>query len=271
MPDLIDPLFTESAETVEYSCWLPRRRRSAGTARRLLREFLAEQEDGERFAWAAQLILSELFGNAVQHARTPPGRLVYVRFGLALDLLRVEVHDASDARPRMREVGEDAEQGRGLALVARLAVRWGCCPRVGGVGKAVWAVVGPDEPVEQGGAVEMVRKSRTSEDSPVVVEIQGITAPATFRRLPDAVMAVWESLRALPLGSTQYEAYKFFMTRPDAVERINEFLDRDGQLDLSFSLDNCSHAVRFRRVAPSSPWPLLREKRQAALRPILSG
>ncbi|WP_354642908.1 hypothetical protein [Kitasatospora camelliae] len=87
-------------------------------------------------------------------------------------------------------------------------------------------------------------------DGQVVVEIEGVTAPAMFARLPDAVAAVWGAMRALPLGNTQYEAYKYFFTRPDAVERVTEFIQRDGELNLSFSMDGRSHRVR---VCPAKP------------------
>lgn len=113
-------------------------------ARRLLREFLAQVEGGDLCVDSAELVLSELVGNAVQHARTPPGRLIFVRFELAHGLLRIEVHDADGERPRVRTGGWEAECGRGLWLVDRLSVEWGCCPRAGGIGKALWAVLGPE-------------------------------------------------------------------------------------------------------------------------------
>ncbi|GAA2750948.1 hypothetical protein GCM10010440_61290 [Kitasatospora cinereorecta] len=67
--------------------------------------------------------------------------------------LLIEVHDASGERPALRpEVGGEAESGRGLRLVTALAVAWGCCPRPGGVGKFVWALVGPVEGESGGGS-----------------------------------------------------------------------------------------------------------------------
>lgn len=80
---------------------------------------------------------------------------------------------------------------------------------------------------------------------PVTVEIEDITQPAQFNDLADAVAALWESLRALPIGSYQYEAYRDFFGG-DAVERIEEFLERDGQLALSFAMAGRSHAVWVR-------------------------
>ncbi|GAA2149261.1 hypothetical protein GCM10009760_42160 [Kitasatospora kazusensis] len=77
----------------------------------------------------------------------------------------------------------------------------------------------------------------------ITVSIEGITAPATFQRLPDALAALWEALRVLPLGWTQYEAYRYFFG-PGAVQRVEGFLERDGELTLSFALAGRSHAVR---------------------------
>ncbi|MET9613892.1 ATP-binding protein [Kitasatospora indigofera] len=129
----------------EYSCWLPRHRRSPGVARLLLRTFLGGFADGERFAEAGELLLSELVTNAVEHARVPAGRLVKVAFALRAERLRVEVHDAAPQRPELRPVPvqPDAEAGRGLLLVRELSDRWGCCPRAGGTGKFVWFECAP--------------------------------------------------------------------------------------------------------------------------------
>ncbi|MGE7434087.1 hypothetical protein [Kitasatospora sp. NPDC001175] len=86
----------------------------------------------------------------------------------------------------------------------------------------------------------------STDNLPVVVEIEGITAPATFTRLPDALTAVWDALKLLPLGTLQADAFRYFLTRPDAAERTTEFLRRDGRLDLSFTLHGRTHAVRLR-------------------------
>ncbi|MEV7023451.1 ATP-binding protein [Kitasatospora sp. NPDC093558] len=126
----------------KFSYWLPRHHKSVAAARKLLREFLADQPGGEPFISNGELVLSELVTNAVLHARTAPGRLIYMQFELCPDLLRIEVHDADSTRPTLQPADCHDEAGRGLWLVSQLASRWGCCPRVGGVGKAVWAMVG---------------------------------------------------------------------------------------------------------------------------------
>ncbi|MER8071510.1 ATP-binding protein [Streptomyces sp. NPDC094034] len=91
---------------------------------------------------AAVLVLSELLTNAVRHAHVSPGREIETRF-LPVRLpaphgLRIEVHDASPARPARRAGDVDACDGRGLVIVDALADEWGVGDRVG-VGKMVWA------------------------------------------------------------------------------------------------------------------------------------
>ncbi|MBV6699384.1 ATP-binding protein [Kitasatospora aureofaciens] len=127
----------------EFACWLPRHRKSVGEARGILRGFLGGLTGGEPYVAVGELVLSELVTNAVRHARAPRDRRLWVRFELSPGVLRIEVHDASSVRPTVRRAGGDDEAGRGLWLVEQLSQRWGCCPRAGGIGKAVWALVGP--------------------------------------------------------------------------------------------------------------------------------
>ncbi|MET3986097.1 ATP-binding protein [Streptomyces sp. PvR034] len=124
--------------------WIvPRGPRAPGRARALLRAQFTEWAVGADPTGTAELLLSELVTNAVRHARAPHGRDIGVRLARYDGLLRVEVSDAGPAPVLVvREAGEGDERGRGLAIVAALAVRWGQCPRPGGVGKAVWAEVG---------------------------------------------------------------------------------------------------------------------------------
>ncbi|WP_234477353.1 ATP-binding protein [Streptomyces sp. MBT65] len=118
---------------------LPRNPRSAGHARTLLRLQLTDWRIAGEVADTAELLLSELVTNSIRHARTPPGREIGVRFATYDGRLRVQVADASDHRPQPREAALEDEGGRGLTLVRSLAERWGCCPRLHGIGKATWA------------------------------------------------------------------------------------------------------------------------------------
>ncbi|MFD8782244.1 ATP-binding protein [Kitasatospora sp. NPDC059599] len=128
-----------------FSARLDSRTASTPLARLFLRAYLAGLPSGERYADTAELLLGELFANAVQHADAPADRLIEVRFAVVRDRLRLEVHDAGTGRPSLSTApaDADAECGRGLFLVNALAERWGCCPRSGGIGKFVWALIAP--------------------------------------------------------------------------------------------------------------------------------
>ncbi|MFH9007218.1 ATP-binding protein [Streptomyces afghaniensis] len=88
------------------------------------------------------LIAAELAANAVCHGRVP-GRDFHLRLIAAPVLLRIEVSDTrGEWRPAVgtpRPPAPDAESGRGLLLVERLANRWGVAPREAAPGKCVWA------------------------------------------------------------------------------------------------------------------------------------
>ncbi len=75
----------------------------------------------------AALLVSELFSNSLRHSGSgAPGETVTVAVKTANDVIRVEVTDRSGPGvPVPRPAGSDAEDGRGLHLVARLAARWG--------------------------------------------------------------------------------------------------------------------------------------------------
>ena len=95
---------------------------------------------------AAELVLSELFTNAVRHARIPRDGLIETRYERIPDGVRIEVHDANEIRPVLQTPSADAECGRGLALVDALTQgRWGVDGR-DGVGKLLWAVVADGDP-----------------------------------------------------------------------------------------------------------------------------
>ena len=75
---------------------------------------------------AAVLLVSELYGNSVKHSGSgAPGETVTVAVMTGAGVVRVEVIDRSGPGvPELRTADRDAEGGRGLQLVARLAARW---------------------------------------------------------------------------------------------------------------------------------------------------
>jgi anti-sigma regulatory factor (Ser/Thr protein kinase) len=81
------------------------------------------------------LLVSELATNAVVHARSPFEIVVQS----AGDRLRIGVHDRGSGAIPSADVeppDADAVGGRGLALVSRLAARWGVDPMADG--NCVW-------------------------------------------------------------------------------------------------------------------------------------
>jgi two-component sensor histidine kinase len=91
---------------------------------------------------AAELVLSELVTNAVQHTHVPQDRLIETRFERMDGGVRIEVHDADESRPALQVASMEEESGRGLALVDALTQgHWGADER-DGVGKLMWAFIG---------------------------------------------------------------------------------------------------------------------------------
>lgn len=85
---------------------------------------------------AAELVATELATNALLHG---VGRVV-ATVAPVDGGVRVEVVDGSHRAPLVGPPSSEGLTGRGLAVVARLATRWGCEPTAGG--KVVWAEVG---------------------------------------------------------------------------------------------------------------------------------
>jgi anti-sigma regulatory factor (Ser/Thr protein kinase) len=113
---------------------LPGTPAAPSVARLFIRNLCAEW-GADAFCDVAELLSSELVTNAVIHARSS------VQLEAAYDEtseLRIEVYDRSpdevDRSPQPPSDG--AEGGRGLAIVARLACRWGVDPCE--PGKRVW-------------------------------------------------------------------------------------------------------------------------------------
>jgi anti-anti-sigma factor len=91
---------------------------------------------GQHVIHRAELLADELVTNAVVHARTP----LRLRLELRGDILHIAVHDASPRLLRLVPDDPEAEGGRGLRLVERLATAWGVGRRPDG-GKVVWCTL----------------------------------------------------------------------------------------------------------------------------------
>jgi PAS domain S-box-containing protein len=108
-------------------------------ARRMLREVL---EEAGREAWldAGELAVSEVVTNAALHAHTD----IEVRVELQPDRVRVEVRDSNPLVPVARDYEDEATTGRGMGLVALVALECGV-ESLGDAGKVVWFTVGGAE------------------------------------------------------------------------------------------------------------------------------
>jgi two-component sensor histidine kinase len=134
------------ATTVTERAWcvvVPHHARGARSARHRIATELAGEIPP---ALLADLIAisAELVGNSVRHADPLPGGVVRVAWRLrrgATDLVEIRVTDGGAASsPRVRHVGPDSVDGRGLRIVAALASRWGV--ESDGLGQSVWAELG---------------------------------------------------------------------------------------------------------------------------------
>jgi anti-sigma regulatory factor (Ser/Thr protein kinase) len=104
------------------------------------RDFVGSLVDASGYADRAddiRVCVSELATNALVHG-TPRGREFGVLVAMEDGAVRVEVHDASDASPELRQPTAVDEHGRGLLMVGALADEWGVADR-DGAGKVVWA------------------------------------------------------------------------------------------------------------------------------------
>lgn len=122
---------TRSLAADRVVCWaLPDGPIAAAEARHRATEQLSTWHLDE-LSMTTELLVSELVGNVVRHAKGPTRlRLLYGR------TLICEVSDGSLTTPRIRRAAETDEGGRGLQLVAALSDRWGM--RFTATGKCIW-------------------------------------------------------------------------------------------------------------------------------------
>lgn len=102
-------------------------------ARAFVRDFCRASGFPDDFCDTSVLLVNELVKNAVVHAGAGP----FVEIQRVDGGLRFAVYDTSPILPTQRLPSLEAENGRGLMLVERLANTWGIQAHASG-GKYVW-------------------------------------------------------------------------------------------------------------------------------------
>jgi anti-sigma regulatory factor (Ser/Thr protein kinase) len=88
-----------------------------------------------------EVVVSELLGNSVRHARPIAGGVLLLHWQLTDDELTIRVTDGGGGRGVVpRDSDPMSDSGRGLHIVERLSMVWGVTDHAGGL-RSVWAVL----------------------------------------------------------------------------------------------------------------------------------
>lgn len=112
------------------------------TARRAFQRDVADRVPDDEIVTEACIVVSELLGNAVRHARALPDGRVLMRWQVRGPVVDVEVTDGggpSEVRPA--RPAQMSTHGRGLRIVRTLAHEWGVQETDDGQ-RTVWAALG---------------------------------------------------------------------------------------------------------------------------------
>jgi anti-sigma regulatory factor (Ser/Thr protein kinase) len=104
---------------------LPFTAESVRVARHALDDWFDESLEQAEIVADCRLVMTELVGNAVRHARPLRGGTVDVHWQIDDQALAITVSDGGGpSEPAIRDVAPDAMGGRGLTIVQALAHRW---------------------------------------------------------------------------------------------------------------------------------------------------
>jgi anti-sigma regulatory factor (Ser/Thr protein kinase) len=113
---------------------VPQQAEAIGKARHAVRDVLTEHEWPDELVDTVVLVVSELVTNAMRHGQPPIELRLQVIPGFAAG----RVTDRSLDMPVLVTADEDAESGRGMAIVEAMTSRWGTHLLPERAGKAVW-------------------------------------------------------------------------------------------------------------------------------------
>jgi len=106
---------------------------SCARARQVVRDAAGSWGLSDDLTDDAQLVVTELVSNGIDHGEGP----LTLRVTRKASEMLVEVHDLSSKQPQVRPVDPSSARGRGMQLVQALSARWGTTPER--QGKIVWA------------------------------------------------------------------------------------------------------------------------------------
>jgi serine/threonine-protein kinase RsbW len=119
MPASAPPIAEPAGMTLPFAA------ESAHTARDGLASWMQDLQVGQENSDDARLVISELIGNAVRHARPLADGTVQVRWAADDRELAISVTDGgARTTPERIDAGVSDVSGRGLSIVEALASRW---------------------------------------------------------------------------------------------------------------------------------------------------
>jgi anti-sigma regulatory factor (Ser/Thr protein kinase) len=121
--DMTVPICVAAQQLRTLRVRLPAQPTSAAAARRHVKAAI-DAWDLDVDAYVATLLASELITNALTHGLREDETFQLV-ITSAEDWMRVSVHDSSRSAPVLVHTPLDAEDGRGLTLLASLSASWG--------------------------------------------------------------------------------------------------------------------------------------------------
>jgi serine/threonine-protein kinase RsbW len=135
------PDHVHRAPPASDSMRMPHTAVAVSPARRRIRAELADLGLADEVLDDVEVVVSELLGNSVRHARPIAGGILLLTWKVNAEDLVIKVTDGGGGRGvEQRELAPMADSGRGLQIVERLSRSWGVADHAGGL-RTVWATL----------------------------------------------------------------------------------------------------------------------------------